>query len=175
MDGTVIYSRKLKAAADSYGAGVPELVMADLVAIGYTRADAFYIAFPEYRAKSQLQARNLMDSIAREDRFKAILKDRGRMRDTAADAADGGLISRQEAAAEVLRTAQMLPEGSKERLQAFSTYAEILRKNNEGVDAGNDHVNYYLPLTCGRCSLYKEWRKAHPGQEPGTGGGAAED
>ena len=158
-----IYTKKLKSEADSYGIGINELVMADLMSIGYQRQDAFYVAFPEYASKSVLEANNIMSSIASEDKFKSVVKDRSRRHNAPSDAAvDGTLIDSQQAALEILRVAQSLPENSKERGEMFVKYSEMLRKNSETVDTGNDHVNDYMPIRCTvECPLYKEWRKTH--------------
>lgn len=158
-----IYTKKLKAEADSYSIGIKELIMADLMSIGYQKQDAFYIAFPEYASKSTLEANNIMNSIATEDNFKAIVKDRSRRHVAPTSASvDGTLIDSQQAALEILHVAQSLPENSKERGEMFVKYSEMLRKNSETVDTGNDHVNYYMPIRCTvECPLYKEWRKTH--------------
>ena len=158
-----IYTKKLKAEADSYGVGINELVMADLMSIGYQKQDAFYIAFPEYASKSVLEANNIMNSIAKDGNFKAMVKDRSRRHNTpSASVINDTLIDSQQAALEILRVAQSLPENSKERGEMFVKYSEMLRKNSETVETGNDHVNYYMPIRCTvECPLYKKWRKTH--------------
>lgn len=156
-----IFSKKLKSQADSYGVSISEMVMADLITAGYIKQDAFLIAFPEYQGKSALQAKNIMDSIARGDKFKALVRGRAAQNKENRGAADGvsdELIDKTEAAKEILRVAQALPESSKERGEMFVKYMEMLRKNDETVDAGNNHNVYYLPLTCAKCTLYKRWQ-----------------
>lgn len=159
---TSIYSKKLKSEADSYGVGINELLMADLIAIGYIKMDAFYLAFPDYQSKSPLEARNIMESIARGDGFKAIVKQRAEKHkgDSGSNFVqpDDGLIDKKQAAMEILRVAQSLPENSKERGEMFVKYSEMLRKNDDSVDVGNDHLQYYLPLTCPKCSLYQTFK-----------------
>lgn len=157
-----IYSKKLKSEADSFGVGINELLMADLIAIGYIKMDAFYLAFPDYQSKSPLEARNIMESISRGDGFKAIVKQRAE-KHSGGDAnfvqPDDGLIDKKQAAMEILRVAQSLPENSKERGEMFVKYSEMLRKNDDSVDVGNDHLQYYLPLTCPKCSLYQTFKE----------------
>lgn len=157
---TGIFSKKLTKEVSDYGITVSEYVMADLVSIGFIKMDAFYIAFPDYQSKSALQARNVMESIVRGDRFKALVKERSRKHggDTAEVNMSDELLDKKQAAKEILRVAQSLPESSKERGEMFVKYMEMLRKNDESVDAGNDHLNYYLPLTCAKCSLYKQFK-----------------
>lgn len=157
-----IFSKKLAQDARNYGIGINEFVMADLISIGYIKLDAFYIAFPDYQSKSPLEARNVMESIARGDRFKALVRDRSKEHGTEThgdiDGNGDELMDKKQAAKEILRVAQSLPEGSKEKGEMFVKYMETLRKNDESVDVGNDHLNYYLPLTCNKCSLYKEFK-----------------
>lgn len=154
-----IFSKKLTKEANGYGVGVSELMMADLISIGYIKMDAFYLAFPDYQAKSAVEARNIMESITRGDRFKALVKDRsykhGGSGET--DGLSDELMDKKQAAREILNVAQALPDGSKEKGEMYVKYMEMLRKNDESVDAGNDHISYYLPLTCCKCSLYKEF------------------
>lgn len=155
-----LFSKKLSAEAKSYGVEIDELVMADLVAIGYNKFDAFLVAYPECQSKSPLQARNIMESVASGERFKNLVKERSRThKDTRLDVEieEGGLMDKKQAAKEILRVAQSLPDGSKEKGEMFVKYMEMLRKNDESVDAGNDHISYYLPLSCSKCSLYKEF------------------
>lgn len=158
-----IFSKKLAQDAKNYDIGINELVMADLISIGYVKLDAFYIAFPDYQSKSPLEARNVMESIARGDRFKALVRERSKKHggndvDIDADNLGDELMDKKQAAKEILRVAQSLPEGSKEKGEMFVKYMETLRKNDESVDVGNDHLNYYLPLTCSKCSLYKNFK-----------------
>lgn len=163
-----IYSKKLISDANSYGISVNELIMADLIAIGYTKMDAFYIAFPDYQSHSPLEARNIMESISRGEKFKALVKQRSSMHNRAQpilDPEDNELINKQQAAKEILRVAQSLPDGSKEKGEMYVKYMEMLRKNDESVDANNDHVNYYLPLTCHKCNLYKQFKDAEYAKE----------
>lgn len=165
---TTIFSKKLIKEADSYGIGLNELVMADLISVGYTKMDAFYLAFPEYQSRSVLEARNIMDSITKGDRFKSLVKERTRQH-TNSDVdrlqQSEGLIDKTQAAQEILNVARSLPENSKERGEMFVKYMEMLRKNDESVDAGNDHITYYLPLTCSKCSLYKKFQSAQRAKE----------
>lgn len=163
-----IFSKKLISETNSYGVGLNELVMADLISIGYTKMDAFYLAFPDYQARSALEARNIMDSISRGDRFKALVRERTRQH-TNSDVdrlqQSEGLIDKTQAAQEILNVARSLPENSKERGEMFVKYMEMLRKNDETVDAGNDHISYYLPLTCAKCSLYSKFQAAQRAKE----------
>lgn len=152
-----IFSKKIRTEANSYGVSVSELVMADLIALGYTKMDAFFIAFPDYQMKSPLQAKNVMDSILKEDRFKFLIKKRTKEESSHNSNASEELMSKQTAAREIMNVAQSLPIGSKERGEMFVKYMEMLRKNDESVDAGNDHISYYLPLTCSKCTLYKDF------------------
>lgn len=157
-----IFSKKLAQDARNYDIGVSELVMADLMSIGYVKMDAFYVAFPDYQSKSPLEARNIMESIARGDRFKALVRERAKKHGGGGgggtDSLGDELMDKKQAAKEILRVAQSLPEGSKEKGEMFVKYMETLRKNDESVDVGNDHLNYYLPLTCSKCSLYKSFK-----------------
>lgn len=164
---STIFSKKLKAEAQKFNVSIMELVMADLMSIHYTKADAFFIAFPDYASKSEAEARNVMDSIARSDKFKALLQERTRMHNNEArpTANPDGLMAKEEAQQEILNVALSMPSGSKERGDMFVKYMEMLRKNNESIDTGDDHVKYYLPLTCEKCSLYADLQSRRKAKE----------
>lgn len=154
----IVFSKKIRTEANSFGVSVSELVMADLITLGYTKMDAFFVAFPDYQTKSPLQAKNVMDSVVKEDKFKLLVKQRAKEKNgTHGNETSDELMSKQTAAREIMNVAQSLPVGSKERGEMFVKYVEMLRKNDESVDAGNDHISYYLPLTCSKCTLYKDF------------------
>ena len=70
------------------------------------------------------------------------------------------LISTEDAAKQVLRAAQALPEGSKERGEMFVKYTDLLRRNTT-VDAEpeEDNIRIYLPLKCNDCPLLQEYNE----------------
>ena len=63
------------------------------------------------------------------------------------------LIGAEETAREILRIAQTMPEGSKERGEMFIRYADLIRKNDTQTADDEDPVKIYLPMKCDMCPL----------------------
>ena len=157
------YSKRIEKEAKKYGVPSQSLILADLCSIGYTEAEAYSIAYAENSMLSFQQNQSIRDGITKSGRFKEMLNDRIEKlgsRVALPDGEDVELISTEEAAKQVLRVAQSLPEGSKERGEMFQKYTELLRKNSTvDVEPEDDSIRIYLPLKCNDCPLLQEYNE----------------
>ncbi len=74
-----------------------------------------------------------------------------------------GEMTKEATAMEILRSAQAMPEGSKERIDGFIKYADIMGyKKTDEKDASVRHTMFYLPATCDKCPLVAWLKENHP-------------
>jgi hypothetical protein len=69
------------------------------------------------------------------------------------------LMSKEEVARELLKTASSMKAGSKERADVMMKYAELLQMKKDEVKDEEKLVHFYLPLTCRDCELYIKCEK----------------
>ncbi len=150
-------SVKFKKEAKSLGVDYQQVVMADLISIGYTEADAYNIAYPEREVWDVEKNMSTRDGILKDRKFKSMLETRIQRTKSGVvipeKLSEIQLVSREEALKEILRSARSLKEGSKERGDMFLKYNEQYAKLTEQGNNG-DSINIYLPLKCLNCSLY---------------------
>ena len=155
-------SAHLKKRARGYNATWQQLVMADLMALGYGEADAYIIAFHENAALSVQKNMSLRESVTKSERFQELLMTRKKAVAEKAkvnvnENGDIELIGAEETAREILKIAQTMPEGSKERGEMFVRYADLIRKNDTQTPEDEDPVRIYLPMKCTMCQLKAEF------------------
>ncbi|KGF50452.1 hypothetical protein [Prevotella disiens] len=157
------FSKRIEKESKKYGVAAQSLVLADLMSVGYTEAEAYSIAYAENAVLSFQQNQSIREGITKSGRFKEMLNERIdnlRSRVPLSDGEDMELMSTEDAAKQVLKAAQLLPEGSKERGEMFVKYTELLRRNSQ-VDAEpeEDNIRIYLPLKCNDCPLLQEYNE----------------
>lgn len=147
---------------------VQYLVMADLMAVGYSENDAYIIAYPENEGLSVQQNNSIRTNIVESVKFKKLLDNRRtRVKDGVAAPVmldEVELVGTEEVMKEILRSAKQQPVGSKERADLFAKYNEIKTKNEQGVEDDTDNINFVFPLKCNQCPLlysYNEYLKEH--------------
>lgn len=156
------FSARIKKEAKHYGVRPDWLVMADLRSIGYSDAEAYAIVHQESAAMSASNEITLREKIVKTSEFKNLVEDRKSLLKQGKAAAVGDdieLISKEQVAKELLRSAFMQPEGSKERGDFLMKYDDITRKNAE-IDTKNDDdggVGIYLPEKCYQCVLLEAY------------------
>lgn len=145
------------------------LVMADLMAIGYTEEDAYVIAFPDNVSLSVQQNTGIRKSVVESAKFKKLLETRrSRVKDgiaTPIDLDEVELVSTEEVLKEILRSAKQQPIGSKERADLYAKYNDIKKENEQGAEDETDTINFMFPLKCNQCPLLhaynEEMKKIH--------------
>jgi len=154
------FSERFKKQAKQYDVAPEQVLMADLIALGYTDAEAYNIAYTEREILDIQKNMSHRDGILADRKFRAMLEARIQRVKSGVTIPEKlseiELISREEALKEVLRSARRLPEGSKERGEAFLRYNEQYAKLTEKSEGG-DSVNIYLPLKCIHCQLYADY------------------
>ena len=161
-------SKQKQTEAKKLNVTVQYLVMADLMAVGYSENDAYIIAYPENEGLSVQQNNSIRTNIVESVKFKKLLDNRRtRVKDGVAAPVmldEVELVGTEEVMKEILRSAKQQPVGSKERADLFAKYNEIKTKNEQGVEDDTDNINFVFPLKCNQCPLlysYNEYLKEH--------------
>lgn len=155
------FSSRIKKEAKHYGVKPDWLVMADLRSVGYSDAEAYSIVHQESLALSAGNEIALRDRIVRSAEYKNLVSDRIKLlkeskAQVAGDNDDIDLISKEQVAKELLKSAFMQPAGSKERGDFLMKYDDITRKNAE-IDTKSDDEGgpfLYIPMKCYQCQLF---------------------
>lgn len=163
-------SKQKQQEAKKLGVTVQYLVMADLCAAGYSEADAYEIAFPDNAALAAQQNASIRKNIAESQKFRRLLEARrDRARAAEASSYDGEieLIGAEETAKEILKVAQKMDQGSKERGEMFMKYADLIRRNEQGTEDVTEAISFGLPLKCNQCPLLYSYNEQMRRQEDG--------
>lgn len=158
-------SRQKQTEAKKLGVSVQYLVLADLMAAGYTEQDAYTIAYPENEALAVRQNASIRTNITGSAKFKKLLEERlKRMKEgtNPVNVDDVQLVDTETVMKEILRSARHQPMGTKERADLFAKYNEIKTKAEQGVEDETEAISFVFPLKCSQCPLlysYNEYRK----------------
>ena len=153
---------------------VPEaqVILADLLSIGYSESDAFTIAYPENAALSEQQKKSIRDSVLNSSKFKKVHEERranilsGVSVPIPVD--DIELVSTDEVLKEILRSAKQQAIGSKERADLFAKYNDIKKESEQTVNKEQDSIMFAFPIKCYQCPLlasYNDFRKKNGEKE----------
>lgn len=148
------------------------MVMADLMAIGYSEEDAYSIAYPENEAMSVQQNTGIRTNIIESSKFKKLLEARrNRVKEgiaTPIQLDEVELVGTEEVLKEILRSAKQQPVGSKERADLYAKYNDIRKENEQGTEDETDAVKFFFPIKCNQCPLLTayndEMRKCKDGK-----------
>ncbi len=110
------FSEKIKKEAKKFDVTPEQLLMADLIALGYSKPDAYNIAYTEREIFDIQKNMSHRDGILEDKKFKVMLEARIQRVKSGVTIPEKlseiELISKEEALKEVLRSARKLPEGS---------------------------------------------------------------
>ena len=161
-----------KSEAKKLGASVQELILADLLSIGYGEADAYAIAYPEDRALNismqQANRKKIMSRVSFMELCEKRKVSNANILEFSGDTSDIELIDNETTAKEILKIAKKMPEGSKERGEMFMKYADLTRKNDAVTEEAMDAIKFYFPVKCNQCPLfdaYNTFVRQHNGRE----------
>ena len=150
-------SRQKQTEAKKLNVTVQYLVMADLMAIGYSECDAYAIAYPENVALAEQQNNSIRNNIVESAKFKKLLVNRrSRVKEgiaTPIQLDEVELVGTEEVLKEILRSAKQQPIGSKERADLYAKYNDIKKENEQEVIDETDNINFVFPLKCNQCPL----------------------
>lgn len=148
--------------AKKFGVSHQFLIMADLIAIGYSDADAYTIAYPENEALSVQRNNSIRTSITDSIKFKKLLGSRiAQIKNGIGSVAtldDVELVGTESVLKEILRSARHQPMGSKERADLFAKYNDIRRETEQGVDEDFEAISFYFPVKCNQCPLMEKFK-----------------
>lgn len=156
-------SRQKQTEAKKLNVTVQYLVIADLIAIGYSEGDAYSIAFPENESLAEQHNSSIRKSIFESVKFRKLLEGRkSRVKDgiaTPVSLSDVKLIDTDEVLKEVLRSARQQPVGSKERADLYAKYNDIKNESEQGTDDTTDAIEFYFPMKCSQCPLLHSYNE----------------
>jgi hypothetical protein len=149
------YSNALRKEARQHNVPIQTLIMADLMAIGYSKSDAYFIAYNP-RAYTSTAIKTQRDAIAETDAFDELVQQRtASHRDLSVKTEEVEMITDVEVAKDILTSARKQPVGSKDRADLMAKYYDITKKIGMNAD-GQEVVRVWLPLTCHICPFYKK-------------------
>lgn len=144
--------------AKKHGVTVQELLMADLISIGYGEADAYTVAYPEDASLSVTMKQAMRKKITSKITFMELCEKRklanANILEFSGDAKDIELIDNELTAKEILKIAKQMPENSRERGEMFMKYADLTRKNDAVTEEAMDAITFYFPVKCNQCPLF---------------------
>lgn len=166
-------SRQKQTEAKKLNVTVQYLVIADLIAIGYSEGDAYSIAFPENESLAEQHNSSIRKSIFESVKFRKLLEGRkSRVKDgiaTPVSLSDVKLIDTEEVLKEVLRSARQQPVGSKERADLYAKYNDIKNESEQGTDDTTDAIEFYFPMKCSQCPLLHSYNEEMKRNTDGDG------
>lgn len=147
------YSIELKQVAKENKVPVPTYVMADLVSIGYSPEDAYYIAFGLTNGSQTDKANEgILQNLMNSNSFATLVLKRQKAHSVPTDQDDlDELFSKERVAMEMLASAMKLKKDNPNRVAALMKYADLMGMKKEEVKTDEEPTSYYLPLKCGLC------------------------
>ena len=147
------YSIELKQVAKDNKVPVPTYVMADLVSIGYSPEDAYYIAFGLTNGSQTDKANEgILQNLMNSNSFATLVLKRQKAHSVPTDQDDlDELFSKERVAWEMLASAMKLKKDNPNRVAALMKYADLMGMKKEEVKTDEEPTSYYLPLKCGLC------------------------
>lgn len=147
------YSIELKQVAKENKAPVPTYVMADLVSIGYSPEDAYYIAFGLTNGSQTDKANEgILQNLMNSNSFATLVLKRQKAHSVPTDQDDlDELFSKERVAWEMLASAMKLKKDNPNRVAALMKYADLMGMKKEEVKTDEEPTSYYLPLKCSLC------------------------
>ena len=150
-------SRQKTTEAKKLNVTIQYLVMADLMATGYSEEDAYTIAYPENQALAEKQNNSIRSNIVDSAKFKKLLENRrSRIKEGIAapiSLEEVELVGTEEVLKEILRSAKQQPVGSKERADLYAKYNDIKKESEQSDNDSTDSINFVFPLKCNQCPL----------------------
>lgn len=163
MSDQLVLSAIKEKEAKRLGINNRELIMADLMCIGYTEKDAYAIAFqgPTMAQNSDLITKQRNEKV-KSPKFKRALEARKEVHKAngiAVDAdLDDDLLDKRTTAKLIMSAAMKQPADSKERIEGLMKYSELMRYKSDDVEGSvTDNIHFFLPLKCNQCPLFVEY------------------
>lgn len=155
------FSARLKKEAERNKVPAQTIVMADLMAIGYSENEAYNIAYCENAALTKQQNISIRENITQAVGFADLVKSRSkgaRMRVPETSGGDNLMpqMTKDEVASQLRAQIELLPDGSKEKADALMKYADLFAyKKEEKKGEEEEIIRIWMPLTCDICPYKK--------------------
>ena len=153
-------SARLKKEASKYNVPAQTLVMADLIAIGYTENEAYNIAYSDNLSFGKQQNITIRENITLAIGFKDLVSERAELiKGKKVELPTGDIseqMSKDEVAAQLRVQIELLPDGSKEKADVLMKYADLFAmKKEEKKGEEEEIIRIWMPLTCDLCPYKK--------------------
>jgi hypothetical protein len=160
------YSRKFKTECSKAKLDPQVRAMAELMVQGWTPQDAYIAvgfnkpALSDEYNKSQIEKYitdtdfNVYMESRRKSIKRGILKQYTSESEEEEEEVKVKLMTKEEILQQALQSALSLPVNDKNRVEILMKYADLAQMRKESVEAEDNTIHYYLPLTCNNCSLY---------------------
>lgn len=162
------YSIELKQIAKDNKVPVPTYVMADLVSIGYSPEDAYFIAFGLAHGSLNEQTNNgYRENLVNSNSFATLVLKRQKAHSiptTQNILNEGELFSKERVAQEMLKSAMRLKPDDPNRVAALLKYADLMGMKKEEVKIEEEPTSYFLPLKCSKCPYIDFYNKFKRGE-----------
>ena len=162
-------SPSFKKQAKKLNVSEAQIIMADLISIGYTENDAYVIAFQENAALSVQTNASIREKILASQKFKALLKARSeRNMSEGVQTETEDLLDKTQTAQLIMQSALKLPVDSKERIEGLMKYSDLMGYKKEDAGDTKDQIMFAFPIKCYQCPLlhsYNEFRKKNGEKE----------
>lgn len=152
-------SARLKKQAEKYNVPAQTLVMADLIAIGYSENEAYNIAYSENASLPKQNNITIRENITNAIGFKNLLGERTKaIRGTQGGTVTREQMSKDEVASQLRAQIDLLPDGSKEKADVLMKYADLFAYKKEEKKADEEEIiRIWMPLTCDICPYKKKY------------------
>lgn len=152
-------SARLKREAERYKVPAQTLVLADLMAIGYTENEAYNIAYSENASLAKAQNIQIRENITHAVGFNDLLSDRRKAIkgvDTIPSDGNPSQMTKDDVARQLKAQIDLLPDGSKEKADVLMKYADLFAmKKEEKKGEEEEIIRIWMPLTCDICPYKK--------------------
>ena len=159
------YSIELKQVAKDNKVPVPTYVMADLVSIGYSPEDAYFVAFGLANGSQTDKANEgILQNLVNSNSFATLVLKRQKAHSIPTDDVPDELFSKERVAREMLASAMNLKKDDPNRVAGLMKYADLMGMKKEEVKTDEEPTSYYLPLKCGICPFMDFYYKYKRGE-----------
>lgn len=146
------FSARIRKEAQKHNVPPQTLVMADLMAVGYTANEAYAIAYHENAGRDKQWNIRIRDGILNSVEFRDLMERNNMPLPTTSNGEGLPQFTKDEIATQLRRQIEQLPDGSKEKADVLMKYADLFAyKKEEKKAEDEDVIRVWIPLTCDIC------------------------
>lgn len=158
-------SKAKKTEAAKLGITQQQLVMADLMCVGYSEEEAYCAVNPDKWHMSEDRITREAKLETEKPNFKKAYAERIALHKENGISMDGvlaadELLDKRSTAKLILNAALKQPANSKERIEGLMKYSDLMRYKSDEVEGSTtDTIHFFLPMKCGQCPLLKNYNE----------------